>query len=115
MMMPSKCKSFLLKFAGTVAAAGLAGCSGYFPFAKELVIEQGNLLDREDIEQLEVGMTERQVQRLLGNPVLEHPFEEQRWDYLYRRHGGQEEERKRLTLYFEDGRVAEIEDHWREG
>ncbi len=101
------CKLFLF----AIAAAALVGCGGHFPFAQQLDIEQGNRLETEDIERVEIGMTQRQVERLLGTPVLEHGFEDGRWDYIHERRG-RESSRKRLTLLFEGGRVSEIEDEW---
>src|SRR6056297_2995746 len=34
-------------------------------------IQQGNVLDRDDMERLETGMTKRQVMVLLGSPAIE--------------------------------------------
>ncbi len=112
MMAPSKCKLFLLCI--LVAALLAGGCGGKFPFARPLEVEQGNRLKAEDIERLQLGMSKAEVRRLLGEPVLKHPFEAQRWDYLYDRRGS-ERAHKRLTLRFEDGQVAEMENAWTEG
>ena len=46
-------------------------------------LSQGNLLDQEDIDQVEVGMTRGQVRFLLGTPMIDDPFHENRWDYVY--------------------------------
>lgn len=110
----AKCKSLLLHIA---LGTALAGCSGKFPLAQTLEIKQGNSLDREEIARIETGMSKSQVVQVLGRPVLEHPFSEERWDYLFLHHGGNSDGkvRKRLTLFFEQGRVAKIEDHWPEG
>ncbi|ABM62249.1 outer membrane protein assembly factor BamE [Halorhodospira halophila] len=108
MMTPSKCKLFLLCVLGASVANG---CGGQFPLAQPLEIEQGNLLEEEDIEQITVGMSRNQVRQRLGTPVLEHAFEDDRWDYLYERRGSQEA-RKRLTLHFDGDELVEIEDHW---
>lgn len=108
-----KCKSLLLYIS---AAVSLSACGGGFPFAQPLEIEQGNLLERDDIERIETGMSREQVERILGRPALKHPFAENRWDYLYEHHGGKMEGQtsKRLTLFFADGRVVDINDHWPE-
>ncbi|MBK1651161.1 hypothetical protein CKO08_02740 [Halorhodospira halochloris] len=109
----AKCKLFLLCL---VAGVSLAACGGGFPFAQPLEIEQGNMLEREDIDRIETGMSQAQVEQILGRPVLEHPFAEERWDYIYRYSGAdrEDEANKRLTIFFEQGQVAEIEDHWPE-
>ena len=59
-------------------------------------IQQGNLLDAEQVEQLEVGMTRSQVRFLLGTPMVIDAFDANRWDYMYSlRHGRSREVTKR--------------------
>lgn len=73
-------------------------------------IQQGNVLDREEVEQLKTGMTKRQVQVLLGTPSVSSPFHQDRWDYMntFARRGGTPS-RRVLTLHFEGNRLASIE------
>lgn len=98
-----------------IVAGSLSGCGGGFPFAQPLEIEQGTILEREDVDRISPGMSKSQVEQILGRPLLEHPFAENRWDYLYRYKGGDEGKKdKRLTLFFEQGRIVEVEDHWLE-
>jgi outer membrane protein assembly factor BamE len=74
-------------------------------------VPQGNLLDDEDIEQVEVGMTRSQVRFLLGSPMMDTPFHGDRWLYHYyldsqRAHRNRE---RHLAIHFdEQGRVSEI-------
>jgi outer membrane protein assembly factor BamE len=74
-------------------------------------VHQGNLLDDEDIEQVEVGMTRSQVRFLLGSPMMDTPFHGDRWLYHYFL-DSQREVRNReryLAIHFdEQGRVSEI-------
>ena len=49
----------------------------------QAALSQGNLLDQEDIDQVEVGMTRGQIRFLLGTPMIDDPFHEDRWDYIY--------------------------------
>jgi outer membrane protein assembly factor BamE len=74
-------------------------------------IQQGNLLDDEEIAQVEVGMTRSQVQFLLGTPMVADSFHRDRWDYTYylRRGRSPDAERRWLIVYFENDRVARIE------
>jgi outer membrane protein assembly factor BamE len=58
-------------------AAGLSGC------VFRVDVQQGNLLDQADIEAVQPGMTRSQVRFLLGTPVIEDPFHQDRWDYMY--------------------------------
>ena len=76
-------------------------------------IQQGNVLDSEDVAQLETGMTKRQVKVLLGTPSINSPFHADRWDYMntYARRGGKPEKRV-LTLYFEDESLVSIEGNY---
>ena len=73
-------------------------------------ISQGNLLKQEDLDQVEVGMTRNQVRFLLGTPLVDDPFHQRRWDYVYFvRIGRNPATFKRwVTIVFEDDIVAEI-------
>ncbi|MCP1727003.1 outer membrane protein assembly factor BamE [Natronospira proteinivora] len=76
-------------------------------------IPQGNYLDDEDIEAVEVGMTQSQVRFLLGTPMLKTPFHGDRWLYHYYLDSRREHRshRRDLTVFFdENGVVREIRD-----
>ena len=49
---------------------------------------QGNLVTKEMVDQLHLGMTQLQVQFLLGVPLLRDMFHQNRWDYLYYMNNG---------------------------
>jgi len=74
-------------------------------------IQQGNLLDDEDINQVDVGMTRSQVQFLLGTPMVADSFHRDRWDYAYyfRRGRSPDAIQRWIVVYFENDRVARIE------
>jgi outer membrane protein assembly factor BamE len=61
----------------------LAGCSSWLPDAYRIDIPQGNLLTQEQVEAVKPGMNRRQVQNLLGSPLLVDTFNQNRWDYFY--------------------------------
>lgn len=73
-------------------------------------LSQGNLLDQEDIDQVEVGMTRGQVRFLLGTPMIDDPFHENRWDYVYfLRIGRQDASFKRwISVFFDGDKVSEV-------
>lgn len=72
-------------------------------------IQQGNAVEIEKVEQLEVGMSKDQVEFLLGTPLLTDSFHPTRWDYVYfLLPGFGERERRHLTIYFDGNFVAEI-------
>ena len=75
-------------------------------------IQQGNLLDAEQIEQVEVGMTRSQVRFLLGTPMVIDSFNPDRWDYIYRFQRGHKRkiEKHHLVVWFESEKVTRIEE-----
>ncbi len=46
-------------------------------------IQQGNEITPEMIAQLEIGMTKREVVRVVGTPLITDPFHKNRWDYYH--------------------------------
>jgi outer membrane protein assembly factor BamE len=74
-------------------------------------IQQGNLLDDEDIVQIEVGMTRSQVQFLLGTPMVADSFHRNRWDYAYyfRRGRSPDVIQRWVVVHFENDRVTRID------
>lgn len=74
-------------------------------------IYQGNLLDKAAVEQLQVGMDQRQVMTLLGTPAIQDPFHHDRWDYVASRRTGRSGDTvvKNMTVWFENGSVTRWE------
>jgi outer membrane protein assembly factor BamE len=75
-------------------------------------IQQGNLLDREQVDQVEVGMTRSQVRFLLGTPMVIDSFDSNRWDYIYSLQRGHSRkiQRRHLVVWFEGDKVTRIEE-----
>ena len=73
-------------------------------------IAQGNLIEQEDLDQVEVGMTRNQVRFLLGTPMIDDPFHKERWDYVYYLKVGRNEAtfKRWVSVIFEADVVAEI-------
>jgi len=61
--------------------ATLAGCA--FPGVYKLNVQQGNIVTHDMLEQPEAGMNQRQVEYVMGTPVIQNPYQQQRWDYIY--------------------------------
>ncbi|MEX1826920.1 outer membrane protein assembly factor BamE [Luteibacter aegosomatis] len=78
-------------------ATAIAGCGiVYTPD-----VQQGNLLDKKNVDQLQPGMTKRQVLVLLGTPSVISPFDGDRWDYVSTfSHRGKPMTTRTLTLTF---------------
>ena len=66
-------------------------------------VQQGNAHVQDDLDQVELGMSKKQVAYLLGTPAIHDPFHKDRWDYisLLSRRGG-EPVKRLVTLRFED-------------
>lgn len=73
-------------------------------------IAQGNLIEQEDLDQVEVGMTRNQVRFLLGTPMIDDPFHKNRWDYIYYLKVGRQDAtfKRWVSVFFQDDVVAEI-------
>lgn len=81
----------------TVVAASIAGCGWIY----RQPVHQGNALQTKHVEQLQEGLTRRQVLVLLGSPSVSDPFHQSRWDYMAsQRRGFGKTEIKNLTLWF---------------
>ena len=78
-------------------------------------LQQGNLLNIENIDRVQINMTKSQIKYLLGGPVIGTPYEKDRWDYIYvyqpRMDTGSNENSQRywLIIYFENDKVVKIE------
>ena len=73
-------------------------------------VQQGNIVDQERLSKVERGMSKRDVQVLLGTPLIQDIFHANRWDYYYfLKHGRSKETETRLiTLYFKDDKLDRI-------
>jgi outer membrane protein assembly factor BamE len=104
----------LLTLAALGLAAPLAACSyvpripGVTPYRIE--VQQGNFVSQEMVSQLKAGMSKEQVRLTLGTPLLADAFHADRWDYVYwRERPGQKREQRKLTVYFEDGKLNRLD------
>jgi outer membrane protein assembly factor BamE len=97
-----------------VAALAAGGCASSWvpgslrPYRPD--VQQGNIITKDMVEQLRVGMTRDQVRFLLGTPMLTDIFHQDRWDYPYflRRRTGETQVRK-LSVVFQEGKLARFE------
>jgi outer membrane protein assembly factor BamE len=74
-------------------------------------IPQGNRIDAELIEKLEIGMTRNQVRFLLGTPAVLDPYRPDQWHYVYFYKTGNDQviEQRRMTLFFTGDLLTSIE------
>ncbi|HBF07590.1 MAG: hypothetical protein CMD81_12390 [Gammaproteobacteria bacterium] len=97
--------------AGVIIGSLLSGCSHVrFPAAFKIDVAQGNILEKEKVEQLRPGMNQRQVVYLLGSPVMRDTFDSDEWNYIYEfSKSGGVPHRYRITLKFEGKVLKSIE------
>lgn len=116
----------LLIFITALATAVSAGCSSFSdsmssvadavpnaldraPFIYRPTIQQGNVVKQEQVNELQPGMSKRQVKFLLGSPMINDVFHANRWDYAYTLGvGSRPHEIRRITVFFEDDRLVRI-------
>lgn len=89
----------------------LAGCSSLrFPGVYRIAVQQGNIIDQKKVNQLKTGMTKRQVQYVMGTPLINDVFHSDRWDYIYQLRRGDDTLRdRRFTVYFENDQLVRFE------
>ena len=94
------------RFGAIALALGLSAC------VYRMDVQQGNLLDAEQVDQVEVGMTRSQVRFLLGTPMVIDSFDADRWDYVYSLRRGHERQvtRRHLVVWFDGDKVARVEE-----
>jgi outer membrane protein assembly factor BamE len=94
-----------------LALLSITACSFVgFPGVYKINVEQGNILDTEKIEQLEIGMSRRQVRFIMGTPLVQDSFNQDRWDYTHViRNGRNLILEEQLTLYFDGDKLASME------
>ncbi len=113
----------LLTCLGVVAVTALSGCStvkNLWDNPEKVVpsflqpyrapVQQGNLVTDEMVNQLEKGMSQGQVQFLLGIPLVADQFHPNRWDYVYYLLPSKgDQQLRQLSVFFDkEGRL----DHW---
>ena len=99
----------LLISVALIASVALGGC-----VVHKIDVQQGNLVDQEAVDQLKPGMTRRQVEFLLGTPLIKDPFHAGRWDYVYSMKPGRGERTlRRLTVFFDGDALSRIEGDYR--
>jgi outer membrane protein assembly factor BamE len=87
----------------------LAACQSKLLTVHKIDVQQGNALDGETVDKVQIGMTKEQVQYVLGSPLITDSFHPDRWDYIYFFTPGYgEQERKQLTLKFDRDEVIDI-------
>lgn len=82
-----------------------SACSIY-----RLGARQGNEVTAEKLVELEDALTREQVIEIMGTPLVNDPFRDNRWDYVYyySKHGT-ETQKRHITVFFNGELVDRIE------
>jgi len=93
-------QKLILRLSLVLTMTTMAGC---FPGVFQINVQQGNIVDTEDLDQLTHTMSRQDVHQLLGTPMMQSTTNPDREHYLYtfQRSGG-EIERQRITIYYQD-------------
>lgn len=73
-------------------------------------VVQGNVVTKEQLAVVQVGMPQQTVQDILGSPLLVSAFRTNRWDYVFTFDRlGSPRQSRHITIWFDSDRVARIE------
>lgn len=97
----------------TASLAAASGCMlrNFTLKPYRINIQQGNFLEEEDVDQVQTGMTRSQVRFLLGTPMIEDVFNNDRWDYIYYLKIGRSQEvyTRHFIVFFEGDQAVRVE------
>jgi outer membrane protein assembly factor BamE len=80
----------------------MTACTDIIPYNKP-EIQQGVLIDQNQVSQLKKGMTKAQVAAILGSPLIRNGFYTNQMVYIYTdKLSGEPLETTRLILYFDN-------------
>ena len=84
---------------GTMSSSSINPVNWITPYKVDVI--QGNFVSREQVEQLQTGMTRDQVKAVLGTPLLTSLFHADRWDYVFTlKRQGVEPQAFKYTVFF---------------
>ena len=90
----------------------LSACGGnpiWLPRAHKMSIQQGNLINEQQLSRVEVGMDREIVRNLIGTPVQSTPFKSDSWEYVYTQGpAGAAIIARRVTIEFDNNVVSQI-------
>lgn len=91
------------------ASISLGACSSSLHLVHKIDVQQGNVITQDEVNQLKPGMSRRQVQFIMGSPMVADVFHQDRWDYIYRFQPGYgETSSEHVTVYFNDDSLERI-------
>ncbi len=105
-----RCKTLVTATAAILYVTLIAGCSSLKKVVYRPDINQGNYLSAEDVSKIQRGMTQQQVTDTLGTPMMQDPFGDKTWFYIFRQQPGRGKiTQQTLTLIFDkNGTLSDI-------
>lgn len=99
----------LLPFLPACSSPGTDAFLGVItPYKVEVV--QGNVVTREQADQVRIGMSRAQVSDVLGSPMVKDIFHEDRWDYIFTiRRPGAPPQQRNVVVRFEGDRLKSMD------
>ncbi len=90
----------------TVITSAVTACKVYRP-----EINQGQSIKYEAVSSVKNGMTREEVKAILGTPLIQDVFNQNRWDYVYKLIDRDRTitEEKKITILFENDVVKSID------
>jgi len=103
-------KKRLIPIIPCFAVLWLTACSlSEWSLIHRIDVQQGNVISQDALNQLRPGMTRRQVQFVIGSPMVADVFHQDRWDYIYLMQPGTgKPSSEHVTLFFEGDTLASI-------
>lgn len=105
----------IFAFPIVLLSISMASCGGdpfWLPRAHKITIQQGNLVNEAQLQRVTIGMERELVRNLIGSPVINNSFRDDRWEYVYTQGpAGVAIKARRVSILFEDNKVASIEDN----
>ena len=106
--------STLLSIFVLLGACSSASKLSPFPGVYRIDVQQGNVITQDMVDELRPGMTKRQVEFVLGTPLVADTFNPDRWDYVYSyQPGGKKRQQQSLTVYFKNDALSHFEGNFR--
>ena len=95
-----------------IASQALVSCTyilNNLPGVYKIDVQQGNIIEQSQLDQLRPNMSKKQVQFILGSPMLDNVFHKNRWDYIYiNQPSGQDKVQQQLSVFFNNDKVTGI-------
>lgn len=103
-----------LAFVLALTAFVVSGCAGYGVY--KIDIQQGNLVTRQQLDLVKVGMSRIDVRNTLGTPLLQDVFSGNRWDYYFSDDRGtklgpfgRDKQQYKVAVFFENEKVSKVD------